>query len=75
MRGSSFVSAGSGLRIGTADKLRDTPIRLGMPDRCLARNLFYALFAVQAGRALIGNDMGLGKKISALPWSRIIEWE
>jgi len=46
-----------------------------MPDRCLARNLLYALFAVQAGRALIGNDMGLGKKISALPWSRIIEWE
>src|SRR5438105_3446678 len=38
MRGSSFASAGLGLRIGTANKLRDPAIRLGMPE-CLARNL------------------------------------
>src|SRR5216683_6878789 len=39
MRGSSFASAGSGLRIGTASKLRNPPIRLGMLSRYLARNL------------------------------------
>jgi hypothetical protein len=40
MRGSSFASVGSGLRIGTAGKLRNPAICLGLPDECLARDLF-----------------------------------
>src|ERR1700691_2506176 len=48
MRGSSFASAGSGLRIGTTYKLRDVPIRPGMPSAPM-KSTRAATFAVQCG--------------------------